>query len=101
MGGLGLALSVLHDFAVAVVGDEQHTALAGLHGSHHAAHAFIHHRAGFHGGGEHARMAHHIAVGQVADHQVVLAALPGFHELVRDLAGAHGRFLVISLHLAR
>ena len=101
VGGLGLALPVLHDFAVAVVGDEQHPALTGLHGSNHAAHAFIHHRAGFHGGGKHARMAHHVAVGQVADHQIVLAALPGFHELVRDLAGAHGRLLVIGLHLAR
>ena len=45
-------------------------------------------------------MADHVAVSQVADHEVINAAVPVFHESVRDRAGAHGRRKIIGWHVA-
>ncbi len=54
-------------------------------GVHHLAHAGVHGLHGLDGSVKHAGVAHHVAVGEVQDDDVILAALDALHALVADL----------------
>jgi hypothetical protein len=72
----------------------------GLHSGNHAPQAGVNHFAGVDRSLKNARMAHHVAIGEIADHKIVRAGIPGFHKFVRHFNGAHGRLLVVGFHLA-
>ena len=100
MGGVGGdAVGVQHPLGIAVVGGDQgHAAHAGG-GLHHLAHAVVHGLHGLDGGLKHAGVAHHVAVGEVEDDHVVIAALDALDGLLGDLGGAHLGLEVIGGHL--
>src|SRR5699024_10871687 len=102
VGGVGSdPVVVQHPVGVAVVGgDEGHAAHLGG-GLHHLAHALVHGLHGLHSGVKHAGVTHHVAVGEVEDDDVVLAALDALNGLLGDLGGAHRGLQVIGRHLGR
>ena len=100
MGGEGaLAVVLEHLLGIAVVGGDQGDTAHLGGGLHHLAHALVHGLHSLDGGLKDAGVAHHVAVGEVQDDDVVLAALDALHALVADLVGAHLGLQVVGSHL--
>ena len=75
-------------------------AAAGVqHGRDHLIHSGVHSLDGLDGSVEHAGVADHVAVGEVQDDHVVLAALNAFNAFGSHFGGAHLRLQVVGSHL--
>ena len=99
VGGHGAAIGLEHDLGVAVVGGDHGDAAHFQGGLHHPAHARVHRLHGLDGGLENAGVAHHVAVGEVQDDDVIRAGVDALDALVADLPGAHLGLEVVGGHL--
>ena len=89
---------VAHLLDVAMVCGNQHLPARGLERLGDSAQAHIQGFYGLHRRGEIARVANHVAVGEVANNGVVGAAGDGSYQLVGDLLRTHLRCQVVSTH---
>ena len=87
---------VHHLLSVAVVGGDEGAAAGLQHSGHHLIHSGIHSLNGLDRSIEHAGVADHIAVCEVQDHHIVLAALDALDALGSNLGGAHLGLQVIG-----
>ena len=102
MGGVGgHAVVVHHALGIAVVGGNEGHAAHGAGGFHHLAHALVHSLHSDAGGLIDAGVAHHVAVGEVEDNDVIRAALNPLDGLRGHLTGAHVGLHVVGGHLGR
>ena len=74
MGGHGAAVGLEHDLGVAVVRRDHGDAAHFQGGLHHTAHAGVHRLHGLDSRLENAGVAHHVAVGEVEDDDVIGSA---------------------------
>ena len=80
---------VEHLLAVAVVGGNQHFAAGCLGGSHDFAHAVVERFHRFDGGGQHAAVPDHVAVGEVAQNHVETLGGEAVEDVLAHLRRAH------------
>ena len=88
-----------HLIGVAVIRRHQRAAAHGENFVRHLFHAFVHGMHRFHRRFHDARMAHHVAVGEVEDEHVVNSLVKLLENLVRHEVGAHFGLEVIGGHL--
>ena len=101
MGGEGLAGHVVdHLVGVAVVGGHEGDAAVADDLIHQDADILVHFLHGRLRRRHETGMAHHVAVGVVEDHHVILFGADGFQRLSGDLGGRHLRQQVEGGHLA-
>ena len=99
VGGEGGAVRVHHLFGVAVVGGDEGAAAGVQHSGDHLIHAGIHSLNGLDSSLEHAGVADHIAVCEVQDDHIVLAAFDALDALGSDFGGAHLGLQVVGGNL--
>ena len=99
VGRVGRAVFVDGVVGIAMVGDDDGLIAGGLGGLDHLLHALVYRPDGFGNGVVNARVAHHVAVGEVHNDEVVQVFLDGRHELVLHLERAHLRLQVVGRHL--
>ena len=92
---------VKHLVGVAVVGGDDALAAVLDDLVHHAAGALVHGLDGLDGRFHHARVAHHVAVGEVEDDDVVLLLVDALDDRVGHLVGAHLGLQVKRRHFLR
>ena len=85
-----------HLLDVAVVGSDQRFTTHLVQRGDDAADTTVQALHGGHGGGEHTRVADHVAVGVVDNDYVIALILDGIDDLVGDFRRAHLRLQVIS-----
>ena len=101
MRGEGLARQVVnHLICVAVVSRHKGAAAQAQNFIHQNAHIRIHLFDGGFGRGHDAGVAHHVAIGVVENHHIVLARADGFQRLLGHLGGRHLGLEVKGGHLA-
>ena len=89
-------LRVLHHLAIAVIGCQEHAAACLAQGRLDLADSAIDRFHGFDCRFQAAGMADHIGVGEIADDQIVFAALDGADQLFGQLRRGHFRLQVIG-----
>ena len=99
MSGEGSAIGLAHLVGVAVVGSQQNLTTGGQNRVDDLAGAGVHSLNGLHSGLEDAGVTDHVAVGEVQDDHVVLAALDALDALVGNLEGAHLGLQVVGGNL--
>ena len=99
VGGEGGAVRVHHLFGIAVVGGDEGAAAGVQYSGNHLIHAGIHSLNSLDRSLEYASVADHIAVGEVQDDHIVLAALDALDALGSDLGGAHLGLQVVGGNL--
>src|SRR3954447_2515713 len=96
VGGVGGTVGLEHVVAVAVVGGDDAGAAFGGDGVDDLGELGVHRFQGLDGGGDHARMSHHVRVGEVDDPEAVVALLPVGDEGPGGGRGAHLRLVVVG-----
>ena len=98
MGRMRRAVVGDHLVGVAMIGRHERDAALALERGQHLAHARVHGLHGRHRGGDHARVPHHVGVGEVHDVHVGRVSVDGRRQRPRHLRLAHLGLQVVGGH---
>ena len=101
MSRVGAPVRLEHVVGVSVVGGDQAGAAGGVDGLDHFAQTPIDRLHRLDRGRDHARVTHHVGVGEVDDPEPWRVSPPGLGERRRRLGRAHRRLVVIGGNVAR
>src|SRR3712207_486888 len=101
MSGVRTSIFIDSVVGITVVRDDDSLITGGFGGLNDVLHALVYGPNSLGYGVVNARMAHHIAVGEVHDNEVILVFFDSCDELILHLVGAHFRLQVVRCHLWR